>query len=337
EESANFFFVTKVLGALESMAALELKEHLSLMLKNLIPAALEGQLDMKLAQSFRSTWEAFNRVLPHSLWEMTDPLILFKCDSRVFRSDELLPIWLHILSSLRTTNIVALTNAQDTAMLQLLLELCLRRHEDKENEDALQKSRKLICDFIHTIFIDGDRDMLLAKILHFQTYSTELIPVVVEMIPSIYIVMSFIPELTRQPQIEKQVFGILMGCYLCEKYPLETYLLTAEKHILPRLLRIAFPVSRDGQVSPSCVPSEHLVKAIPGFVHLARAFPHFGPQILSAFDEIEKGLPKPKDFIGQEGNSKIILLLQLHKVLKDSRDLVQIEVGRMDDVNKITM
>jgi hypothetical protein len=87
--------------------------------------------------------------------------------------------------------------------------------------DALDKSRKLICDFIHSIFIDGDRDMLLAKILHFQTYSTDLIPVVVDLIPSIYIVLSFIPELTRQPQVDKQVFGILMACHLCEKYPLE--------------------------------------------------------------------------------------------------------------------
>jgi hypothetical protein len=61
-------------------------------------------------------------------------------------------------------------------------------------------------------------------------------------------------------------------------------LITAEKHILPRLLRIAFPVTREGQPSNACVPSEFLVKAIPGFVHLARAFPHFGPQILRAFE-----------------------------------------------------
>jgi hypothetical protein len=59
---------------------------------------------------------------------------------------------------------------------------------------------------------------------------------------------------------------------------------TAEKHVLPRLLRIAFPVSREGPPSNVCVPSEYLVQAIPGFVHLARAFPHIGPQILQAFD-----------------------------------------------------
>lgn len=60
-------------------------------------------------------------------------------------------------------------------------------------------------------------------------------------------------------------------------------LISAEKHVLPRLLRIAFPVTREGQPSNVCVPSEFLVKAIPGFVNLAKAFPHFGPTILKAF------------------------------------------------------
>ncbi|CAO3655352.1 unnamed protein product [Mucor fragilis] len=195
-----------------------------------------------------------------------DPHIAFKSDPRVFRSEQLLPIWLHVLSCLRTTskhriwkryqtkfpnannqfnsrNVLALTNAQDTVMLQLLLELCLAKPHDKYNTHALERSRKLICEFIHSIFID-DRESILTKILHFQTYSTDLIPMVVELIPSIYTVFNFVSELTRQPQVEKQVFGILIACHLCEKYPLEPYLITAEKHILPRLLRIAFPSKR---------------------------------------------------------------------------------------------
>lgn len=87
-----------------------------------------------------------------------DPHIVFKCDARLFRSEQLLPIWLHVLSCLRTTskhriwkrfhtvypradqntinarNVLALTNAQDTVMLQLLLELCLEKPGDKENK-----------------------------------------------------------------------------------------------------------------------------------------------------------------------------------------------------------
>lgn len=82
------------------------------------------------------------------------------------------------------------------------------------------------------------------------------------------------------------------------------------------------------------------MQAIPGFVHLSKAFPHFSPQILQAFErkcehekegiysyldaiEISNGLPAPAEFVGQEENSKIILILRLHQVLSDSRDLVQ--------------
>ncbi|KAI7897292.1 integrator complex subunit 2 [Mucor mucedo] len=373
----NPSLVIHVLSHLETLSTFDIEEHAKYMISILIPPCLNKQLDVRVADAFISTWESFNRIIPHTLWKITvnsltpqeyslmdliqNPHIVFKCDARLFRSEQLLPIWLHVLSCLRTTskhriwkryhtvypridqhtinsrNVLALTNAQDTVMLQLLLELCLEKPEDKDNKEALDQSRKLICNFIHSIFIDGDREMLLAKILHFQTYSTDLIPVVVDLIPSIYIVLSFIPELTRQPQLDKQVFGILIACYLCEKYPLENYLVTAEKHVLPRLLRIAFPVTREGQVSNACVPSEYLVKAIPGFVNLARAFPHFGPTILRAFDDIAKGLPEPKQFIGQEGTSKIILVLQLHKVLKDTTELVQKEVARMDKVNKVTL
>ncbi|ORE03848.1 hypothetical protein BCV72DRAFT_212449, partial [Rhizopus microsporus var. microsporus] len=340
--------VIDALSRLEYAPISHAEEYAKCMISTLLPPCLDETLDSRVANCFVSAWESFNHVIPHSLWTMTinlltgDDLIqdirtAFKCDERVFRSQYLLPIWLH-RNDFNSRNVLALTNAQDTVMLQLLLELCLERPQDKEHPaEKLHDARILICNFIHSIFIDGDRDMLLAKILHFQTYPIELIPIMVDLIPSLYIVLGFIPELTRQPQVEKQVFGILLACHLCEKYPLENYLMTAEKHVLPRLLKIAFPVTKEGQPSTVCVPSEFLIKAIPGFVHLARAFPHFGPQILEAFDNIAKGLPQPKEFIGQESSNKIILVLQLHKVLKDSRDLVQAEVDKMDKVNKITL
>lgn len=65
----------------------------------------------------------------------------------------------------------------------------------------------------------------------------------------------------------------------------------AEKDILPRLSRIAFPAApnRDGLLSNVCVPSEYLVKVIPGFVHLARAFPELmGQKILNALNGKEE-------------------------------------------------
>ncbi|KAI7885214.1 hypothetical protein K492DRAFT_124137 [Lichtheimia hyalospora FSU 10163] len=263
-----------------------------------------------IVEALLSTWESLHRVIPYELWA---PLSLLKCDSLVFRSERLLSLWLH----LNTRNINALTNAQDSAMIQALLEHCKETEADKGRAGSLRKAQQLICQFIHSIFID-DSPLLIAKLLHFQTYSIELIPIVVEMIPSLYAVFNFIPELIRQPQPEKQVFAILLACHLCEKYPLEIYLQIAEKHVLPRLLKIAFPPP-----STTCVPSEFLVQAIPGFVHLSKAFPHFSPQILQAFEQISNGLPAPAEFVGQEENNKIILILRLHQVLSDSKELVK--------------
>lgn len=88
----------------------------------------------------------------------------------------------------------------------------------------------------------------------------------------------------REIPPERIVSGHIICISCCVgSHPMLLSLISAEKHVLPRLLRIAFPVARDGQPSNVCVPSEFLVKAIPGFVNLARAFPHFGPTILKAF------------------------------------------------------
>jgi hypothetical protein len=48
---------------------------------------------------------------------------------------------------------------------------------------VLMNARKLICRFIHGVFID-DRDSLLIKAFHFQTYATNLIPMMVDLVPS---------------------------------------------------------------------------------------------------------------------------------------------------------
>ncbi|KAG2223965.1 hypothetical protein INT45_013422 [Circinella minor] len=345
------------------MESVQVSPYAELCISHLLKLCLDKNMDQDIAEALVSTWESLNLVIPHELWVITanalrdetiemkysfdaiihDPLSLFKCDKRVFRSEKILPVWLHYLGCVRicskhriwkrfhtkrntqvnTRNVMALINAQDTSMIQLLLEFCIPTEADKEFPETLKVAQRLICQFVHGLFIDGDRDMLLAKILHFQTYSIELLPVVVEFIPSLFAVFNFIPELVRQPQPEKQVFAILLACHLCEKYPLENYLRTAEHHVLPRLLKIAFP---SVPASSVCTPSEYLVQAIPGFVHLAKAYPHFGLKILQVFDEIARGLPQPQEFVGQEGNSKIILVLRLHQVLNSSRECVQYEV-----------
>ncbi|KAI8096694.1 integrator complex subunit 2 [Halteromyces radiatus] len=378
-------YVLNVLSRLQTISLENMGPCSETVISTLISPCLEKYIDSRIIDAFISTWEYYHLSIPHQIWICTinnlntqrkdytfddlvqNPFVIFQSDSRIFRSKKLLLLWLHILSCLRTSskhriwkrfhtgsikrpfnnrNVMALINAQDSAMLQLLLDLCQEREEDRNDPESLMMARKLICRFIHGVFVE-DRDSLLAKTLHFQTYPPNLIPMMVELVPSLYIVFNFLSELTRQPQIEKQVFGILLGCELCEKYPMESYLALAEKCLLPRLMKIAYPVptsalamstNRKYDTSTTqpqqCVPSEYLLQIIPSFAQLARAFPHFSPQILHALMDIQQGLPGHNSIIGQEGSHKIIVLLQLHKVLKDTCEAVQKEADHMDNVNK---
>lgn len=118
----------------------------------------------------------------------------------------------------------ALMATQDSAVVQILLEICL----PFENEDRSRKRRmggqgepgepgenqgesKLsvlrevqcqVCSLLHQMFI---ADPHLAKLVHFHGYSSELLPVTVAGIPSMHICLDFIPELLSQPQQDKQV------------------------------------------------------------------------------------------------------------------------------------
>eukprot|EP01027_Heterolobosea_sp_BB2_P007781 GEZU01011553.1.p1 GENE.GEZU01011553.1~~GEZU01011553.1.p1 ORF type:complete len:132 (-),score=29.42 GEZU01011553.1:29-424(-) len=77
--------------------------------------------------------------------------------------------------------------------------------------------RQMVCSFIHQIFIENP---ILAKLVHFQTYDSSLLPITVTGIDSIHICLDFLIELIEQPQVEKQVFGVQLASYICEKYPL---------------------------------------------------------------------------------------------------------------------
>jgi len=67
---------------------------------------------------------------------------------------------------------------------------------------ALREVRSVICSYLHQVFIS---DPGLVKLVHFQGYSRDLLPITVQGIPSMHICLDFIPELLSQPSLEKQV------------------------------------------------------------------------------------------------------------------------------------
>ncbi|CAG5021643.1 unnamed protein product [Parnassius apollo] len=180
---------------------------------------------------------------------LVDPLQVLRCDIRVFRCGPILKIILRILEaslaasrsqlsrhlldkplleksgqltsdSEREELKNALVAAQESAALQILLEACLETSEDQVKPElmwSLREVRSIICSFLHQIFIS---EPSLAKLVHFQGYPRELIPVTVQGIPSMHICLDFIPELLSQASLEKQIFAVDLVSHLSIQYAL---------------------------------------------------------------------------------------------------------------------
>uniref|UniRef100_A0A669CRK8 Integrator complex subunit 2 n=1 Tax=Oreochromis niloticus TaxID=8128 RepID=A0A669CRK8_ORENI len=292
-------------------------EHLTLLSPgDLIPYAealtasmallLEPAVPRRILQTANKLWMGLNTVMPRRLWVMTvnalqpsakllrqqrytqndlmvDPLIVLRCDQRVYRCPPVMDIVLHMLNGYllaskaylqchlketadfdRQSQTVsslgvpgqpdtpevtreelknALLSAQDSAAVQILLEVCLPSSEEQQlgaTTDSLLRSIRgpggveaaepeggllsdlrevqcLICCLLHQMFI---ADPNIAKLVHFQGYPQALLPLTVAGIPSIHICLDFIPELLAQPQLEKQIFAIQLLSYLCTQYAL---------------------------------------------------------------------------------------------------------------------
>ncbi|XP_026737728.1 integrator complex subunit 2 [Trichoplusia ni] len=180
---------------------------------------------------------------------LVDPLQVLRCDIRVFRCGPILKIILRILeASLAASRSQlsrhlldkplleksgqltsdaereelknALVAAQESAALQILLEACLETSEDEAKPElmwSLREVRSIICSFLHQIFIS---EPSLAKLVHFQGYPRELLPVTVQGIPSMHICLDFIPELLSLASLEKQIFAVDLVSHLSIQYAL---------------------------------------------------------------------------------------------------------------------
>jgi hypothetical protein len=164
---------------------------------------------------------------------LTNPLHLFAFHSSLLEHPPLFSVFLHILHFYLTAarqhileqsaNInksdegQLLIGVQQSAVVQLLGELCLCPSLCTLDEGIVSEVHGQICRFLHNMFID---DPDLVKVVHFQGYSSALIPLFVRGIPSLHIAFGFLPELLQHPQRTKQLFAIQLTAQLCTKYPI---------------------------------------------------------------------------------------------------------------------
>ncbi|XP_063311286.1 integrator complex subunit 2 isoform X1 [Pelobates fuscus] len=260
---------------------------------------------------------------------MIDPLIVLRCDARIQRCPPLIDITLHMLngyllaskaylnSYLKETadqdikpspnNAVglagqsetmevtreelknALLAAQDSAAVQILLEICLPTEEEKKQDPTLSQPLEeeenllcnlrevqcLICCLLHQMFI---ADPNIAKLVHFQGYPCQLLPLTVAGIPSMHICLDFIPELIAQPELEKQIFAIQLLSYLCIQYALPKSLSMARLaiNVMGTLLTVLTQAKRYVFFMPT----------LPCLISFCQAFPPLYQDIMSLLIQI---------------------------------------------------
>uniref|UniRef100_A0A131XRZ2 Putative integrator complex subunit 2 n=3 Tax=Ixodes ricinus TaxID=34613 RepID=A0A131XRZ2_IXORI len=238
-----------------------------------------------------------SRLRPLTLDDLVlDPLHALRCDKRVFRCAPVLELVLHMLRALlaasrthlshhqlehpvagekgsaaeadkdREDLRLALVAAQESAAVQILLECCLPTEAEKMKDDGfltdLREVQTLVCTHLHQVFIS---DPNLVRLVHFQGYPSELLPVSVSLIPSMHICLDFIPELLSQPHLEKQVFAIELASYLCLQYSIAKSLSIARLcvNVTHTLLGVL----------PSYQRPLLFLPALPALVRMCRAFP----------------------------------------------------------------
>ncbi|CAG7720553.1 unnamed protein product [Allacma fusca] len=264
----------------------------------------------------RHLWEmTTNALLDETTYLIADDLILdpvqiLRCDPRVFRCAPILSILLHMLSASMSASKyfynkhllenhphavtpgciapeierdelkTALIALQESAIIQILLECCLIQKNEKstmENDLCRQEVQQLICIFLHQLFM---ADVHSAKLIHFQSYPMELLPVTVRGIPSLHICLDFIPELLAQPELEKQCFAIVMMSHLAVQCSLPKSYGIA-KHAIATMLSMA-----SGIVSPE--RAEFFSAAIPSLCRVSVAFPPLVDDIIALLFQVAK-------------------------------------------------
>ncbi|XP_062559708.1 integrator complex subunit 2 isoform X1 [Armigeres subalbatus] len=225
---------------------------------------------------------------------LIDPLQVLRCDERVYRCASALAIVLRILqASLAASKSqltrhmldkplidvgnqvksdtdreelkLALVASQESVAVQILLEACLETEDDRikpGRQWALREIRGVICSYIHQVFI---AEPSLAKLVHFQGYPRELLPMTVRGIPSMHICLDFIPELLSMVEMDKQIFAIDLTSHLSLQYALPKSLSIA-KLCLNTLTTLLGVLSSDTRV-------EMFRAVLPCIVRFAEAFP----------------------------------------------------------------
>lgn len=159
----------------------------------------------------------------------------------------------------------ALNASQDSAAVHILLEVLAdfdKNPSKLASALALRETQGIICSFIHQSFIS---EPSLAKLVHFQTYPRDVIPMIVMGVPSMHICIDFLHEFLSMPEIDKQVFTIELASHLALKYSIPKSL-SISKFCINTIGTTLTLLSTD-------LKCKFLADILPALLRFAEAFP----------------------------------------------------------------
>ncbi|KAI8116103.1 Integrator complex subunit 2 [Lucilia cuprina] len=225
---------------------------------------------------------------------MLDPLQVLRCSREIFHCPHTLIILLRILQGslaaskahlsiqMQSKQIIdkngqvqcdtdreelktALIASQESAAVHILLEVLADMNANGDTRVSsfeLREAQGIICSFIHQAFIS---EPSLAKLVHFQTYPREVIPMMVKGVPSMHICIDFLHEFLSMPEMDKQIFTIDLTSHLVLKYA------------IPKSLSVSKFCVNTIQSALSLLSTEakckYLCNILPSLIRFAEAFP----------------------------------------------------------------
>lgn len=225
-----------------------------------------------------------------------DPLILLQSNEKVFRTPPIFSILLHTLTAYLTasraflfkiqlqrekeqaTDSLAFNElrtsiilTQESAVIQLLIENCIPSEEDIEIKSSfglhfsnLTEIQCLACCFIHQMIIATPQ---LVRIIHSQGYPCEMIPILVQGVPSMHICTESLCSLLEEStDFSGIVFVVKLAAAVFTQYPLPETSGVCQKILLfltNKLAQLKNSSERDALFRPMLGALVELTKTFP--------------------------------------------------------------------------
>ncbi|GBC04627.1 hypothetical protein RclHR1_05790008 [Rhizophagus clarus] len=333
------------LKTLESMEPEDLLIHCNQLILDLLPRIIHRG-DSRIIQSVYRIWLSLYSMNPHEasllfinatrgqedqgirfteLQLMMDPLLVIRCDPKVFRCPPIFKIFIKILkfymrgSRSRLSRFQQDENeylkdrftpekmdklilVQEISLMKILLEVCETKLED--SPDVLEEIRSITFSFLHELFIENT---MLCKELHSEGYSFELIPLTTRRIESMHMCINFAPELIKDESSPKrQLFGLFLGSQLCEVWPMEQTYKLAKDHIVEKIKEISFKTNEK-------VLSEEAKKVLPILVLIFNVFQNLRSEVVRILRALEEKF-KPHKGHGMKRGSELFIAQLLEQI-----------------------